>query len=808
LSITTNHRRKGNTVTNTEHTSKASRRATGLFALLGSLLHTQGSGTPKISQGTGASSSTPALLTLATIAASLLASASLTAALPATASAYATLEGPPIFSSAPGLPDGRVYELVSPADDDGNEAGASSLAPSSTGSVPAYEHYSVASAEGDSVFFETTGPMGESSSADILEYVATRTSSGWKTRSALPRPEESEEDVGGALRGKPKYLEMSGDFSHALAVPNGSSLAPLPAEGCASHQRQMYLAGSDPFVPASWLTQPVVPHNTEDCNAQGVPVGGTPDFSTVYFTYAGTLLPEDATRLPHTRKIPNQEETEAWGFYEDSEGVLRDAGLLPNGTLDPFGAVPAASLHRVALMGNQVSANGSRAFFVSPDPASCQENGGENNCAVDPPELYVRENGSSLLVSRDTLLPEADGLPVAAPHGAVPVNYAPIRPEEYKPETPYVFASVDGSQAFFQSEDQLTAAAPEGPPGNTSVKTYDFDVNTGQLTYLPGVTGKLVGTDTEGTALVFVRPEGNSTPAELDLWQAGPAGGSVTPVARLAEGEDVEPVRLSSDGSVVVFFASGLPGFNDAATREIFRYDAATNQLGCVSCVPAGVAPVSASMSVRREEEEEIHFSSLGVVDERGMSADGDRVFFQTVAPLVPQDVNTGSTVPGLEHAGFVSQGVDVYEWENGVVYLISTGRSPRDSYFLDSSESGNDVFFATTEGLVPADTDGGYSVYDARVPRPGDNPSPAAVPCEGAVCQGPPNVPSPLTLPASATFSGLGNPTPEVTPPSPPAKATTKTVKCRNGFRRDEKNNKCVKNVRHERKKNRRSKK
>jgi len=52
--------------------------------------------------------------------------------------------------------------------------------------------------------------------------------------------------------------------------------------------------------------------------------------------------------------------------------------------------------------------------------------------------------------------------------------------------------------------------------------------------------------------------------------------------------------------------------------------------------------------------------------------------------------------------------------------------------------------------------------------------------------------VPSPLTPPASATFSGLGNPTPEETTPPPPTKTTTKTVKCKHGFVK--KKNKCVK--------------
>jgi hypothetical protein len=89
-----------------------------------------------------------------------------------------------------------------------------------------------------------------------------------------------------------------------------------------------------------------------------------------------------------------------------------------------------------------------------------------------------------------------------------------------------------------------------------------------------------------------------------------------------------------------------------------------------------------------------------------------------------------------------------------------------------DNSVNGNNVFFSTAEGLAPGDTDGGYDVYDARIPEPGEKPA-LAVPCEGEVCQGPPSVPSLLGAPASATFSGLGNPAPAV----PAAPAATKPV-------------------------------
>jgi hypothetical protein len=718
--------------------------------------------------------------------------AAVCAVLPTTASAYASLEGPPTYSSAPGLPDGRVYELVSPADDDGNEAGASALTTSFTGRTPAAAHYSVASAEGDSVLFEGTGPMGETASPDMTMFVATRMGSGWKTRSLLPSPLQTVSGFG-TLEGEPKHVLMSSDFSNALVTAGAEyTLAPGMPTGCFE---QLYLAGSDPFVPATWMTQSGKCERIGSPNSEiGVPAGGSPDFSTVYFSYRGRLLPEDSVRS-----------SESWGFYEESEGAVREAGVLPNGTVDPLGAVPAVSLGTVVgynrgLVGNQVSADGSRAFFVSPSPEACEQSGG---CASDPPELYVREEGArSVLVSKDTLLPEVEGLSIAAPRGIVPLNRIITAETGIDPEldeTPYVLASVDGSQAFFQSKDRLTGEAPE----NTSVKTYDFDVNTGSLTYLPGVTGKLVGTDTEGSSLVFVRPASSSSPAEVDLWR-GPGSGSVTPITQLPGSEEVEPVRLSSDGSVVVFTTPALiPGFNNGGRSErtnsggepnenIYRYDSMTDTLGCVSCSPAGVAPASASMSDFHEHAIE-HDSSqdIGMLDERGISANGDRVFFETSAPLVPQDVNTSTTVPGREHEDMVSQGVDVYEWENGVVYLISSGKSGRDSYFLDNSESGNDVFFTTTEGLVANDTDGGYSVYDARIPRPGDNPLPAATPCEGSACQGPPRVQSPLAAPASMTFSGIGNPAPEAVVTTIKAVAK-KAVACKKDYVK--KKGKCVK--------------
>ncbi len=787
----------------------ASTPKTGLFALLRVYPRVEGISAPRAGLGSGAPNASLALLTALVLAALLV--------VPAVASAYATIEGPPVYSSAPGLPDGRVYEQVSPADKSGNEAGAVTF-----GNVGGEEHYGLAAADGNSVLFEGTGPMGETATAVSPYFVASknRGGAGWTTRSVTPRTQQGADEIGTSLAVTLADVYPSSDLSHAMFQTGEGGEYALPpgpiGVGCEEvHGRgQIYLAGSDPFVPATWLERPAptVENPIYNCNigdSGGAPVGGTPDFSTVYFAFAGTLLPEDASRVPHAQANANGA-TEAWGFYEDREGVLREAGVLPEGGLDPFGAVPAVSGHARALVGNQVSADGSRAFFVSPDPASCTYNGGLNNCAADPPELYVRENGEeTLLVSRDTLLPAAGGLPVAAPSGVVRTLNAVALPHEENDRADdgsYVFASPDGSQAFFQSADDLTRPAEEASPGSEP-KTYDFDLNTGALTYLPNVSGRIVETDTNGSAFAFLRAEIGSSPRELDLWSAGPDGGSVTSITQMSgkpeitEGVERAPLaRMSSDGSVLVFAtdSSLSSAFNSGGFKQIYRYDVPTNTLGCISCPPHGVTPTgNVSMSTLQLSEEGAPGGNgnnviRGEVDGRGISADGSRIFFDTPDPLVPQDANTGSTFVDPENGEQLTQGRDLYEWENGVIYLISTGKSPLDSYFLDNSENGDDVFFTTAEGLVPGDTDGAYDVYDARVPHRGDNPPPAAVPCEGAVCQGPPNVPSPLTPPASATFSGLGNPAsaPAATPVKP--KATPKATKCKRGYVK--RKSKCVK--------------
>ncbi len=483
-------------------------------------------------------------------------------ALPVAAGAFATVAPPPLFSSMPGLPDGRVYELVTPADKHGYGV-----------EVEGAEVVANASAEGDAILFKGEGPLAEASTNgnEFALFVSQRSpTGGWVTRSATPRgavgvhePEENNS----LLEQIPIFVFPSVDLSRlAFSTSGGADTGPPATRG----SNTLYLEGSDPFVEPVWVGGALI----EAGSGAGTFVGGTPDLGTLYIGKPG--------------------------FFEFRNGVLSDAGVLPDGSVSKYGAsAPALSAPsdptglNPEQTDNQVSADGLRAFFVSTaSPA-----------APAPLELYVRETAAD--GSQQTVLVSQSQLPghvgEAAPDGPLEMASAAPSPEhgngEYKSRGAfggsYVFASPDGSHAFFASVDRLTEAAPSGP----AVKLYGFDLETGVLEYLPGVTGSIVASAWDGSSFVFENTA--SSPFELDRWVAGPGGGSVTPIvqlpgpARCGALVCLESTRVVGGGSVVVFTTEvPLAGFNDAGGfQQIFRYDASSNELGCVSCPPAGVTP-------------------------------------------------------------------------------------------------------------------------------------------------------------------------------------------------------------------------
>ena len=209
------------------------------------------------------------------------------------------------------------------------------------------------------------------------------------------------------------------------------------------------------------------------------------------------------------------------------------------------------------------------------------------------------------------------------------------------------------------------------------------------------------------------------------------------------------------------------PGTQGYSINELFLYSAATGQLACASCNPTGEAPVAAGGVALFPGE------TRGVLRTRHVLTDAGQVFFETKDALVPSDTN------GV---------LDVYEYEGGHVYLISSGTSSFESNLEDVSENGDDVFFRSNQQLLPQDNqEEAIVVYDARVDGGFAEPS-SPPPCTTADSCRAPVSPQPLIYgaPSSQTFSGPGNLAP------PEAKPKAKSVKCKKGFIK--KKGKCVK--------------
>lgn len=620
----------------------------------------------------------------------------------------------PLTAQANTLPDNRVYEQVSPVLKNGFDAGAPA------GSV----RYAMAAADGGGLLYGSRGPMGEANRG-LQEYsVGRRGVGGWSSVSAVPPTWVAIPFVGGHT---PWSVVPSSDLSSLLFSASGSFVPDNPETGNAQLSGALNLGHADGSV--EWVTRPQIPNPVPAPGSIEIrtvqPVGGTPDLSTLYFWGSPTLLPQDAARAPSY--------DDAWGLYEYSAGTLRPAGTLPDGSEDPGGAAPASTgnsardiinILTAEAFGNQVSRDGSTLWFVSPDPGADPDQGPVT-------QLYVRRGGHSRLVSR------GPGGSVA-PSGVVGLHtlnggrFSDPRGHQF------AFGSADGGSAVFQSVDALTADAPS----DGSVKSYRYVVATDTVSYLPGVDGAtVVAASDDGRRFLF----GNTS--RIGVWDDG----SITTVVPISvnAAPQVAPARATASGSVFVFSTSAsIPGFNSGGAVQVYRYDVTQDKTVCVSCPPAGVVTAGDATLANQIKEGPL-------LAPRDVSADAQRVFFQSPDALVSRDSN------GQE---------DVYEWTPAGVSLISSGRSPRPSYLLDSSVSGDDVFFATSEGLDGGDTDGSYDVYDARVGG-GFKKADVAAPCAGDGCRSGVSGPAVLPSSASARLSGAGNQQPSADGPEPSAR-------------------------------------
>jgi hypothetical protein len=666
-----------------------------------------------------------------------------------------------------GLPDCRAYEMVSPLDKSDNNI---------------VEGEVRASVSGEAVTYASKGSFAKPMASMFSDrYMARRDSTGWATQNISP-PFDANTSGFDVPYGE---LWFTPDLSKGLVIGQSTPLTDESPVGYVN----LYVAdiGSGSYQAVTGPPPGLPPHEQDEHlnHTDPMPVWVSPDLSHVVFEeYAYQGLTPDAS--------PNH-----FHVYEWAGGHLSLVDVAPQGmTLEAEDQAGASELFVGPAQGDvwhAVSSDGSRVFFTGGEVEG--PGGGANQLG----QVYLRE-----VDLERTLQVSASQRTVADPNGIAPARYWG--------------ASADGSKVFFTSRSELTDDANTGPADNAA-NLYEYDVDTGVLTDL---TVDSNAGDTNGAAVLGLVTAGEDGSyvyfvAEGKLAEGGTSGrpnlyldraGKTVFIATLAPGSGPEErggdrndwygseagaggpaqhsVRVSPDGRTLAFESElSLTGYDNEPAepqecasgrcREVYLYDAANGTLACASCDQSGAPPRGPAGLGGNGATREGFGEGYWYYEPRNLSEDASRLFFHSPDSLVTQDNN------GRQ---------DVYEYENGRVYPVSDVAGNFDSYFLDATPSGNDVFIATADQLLPSDTDSRIDVYDARVGGglPVSEVPPVCV--NGDSCRGPISPqPGVFGAPASATFSGAENITPVVVKGA--AKAKAKAKRCKRGSVR--KRGRCV---------------
>jgi hypothetical protein len=637
-------------------------------------------------------------------------------------------------------PGGRAYELVSPPQKNGIDIAG----------MPSNTRVAV---NGNAVSYIAIGAFGDAiGSGQATNYLSVRDgragTNGWSTHAITPtqQPNSYLAELNGVA---PSYV---GDFSPDLNSGVFRAVSPLTDAPNVAQTRNLYVrhdllsAGPGSYQLASGSVSPLGPLPLAHATYRPFLVGASSDFSHVVF--------ESVLRLTADAPACTAPGDAVYGctplLYESVNGTVRLVGILPDGSAAAVSVAGQNASVRFYTP-HAVSGDGSRIVFTDAFSPSNAAQG----------DLFMRIDGSSTVQLNASERSSPD------PGGPQPATFWDATP--------------DDAAVYFTSGAQLTdddtnhtvdlyryeLAAPAGH--RLTRLSVDSDPSDGD----GASVSQVIGASTDGHYVYFIA-EGKLVPGapggvatRIYVWHDG----SVHQVGILSGGGDSlldgiptyslqqKLSRVSPDGRFMVFVSHsgvGLTGYDHGSCfvisgtqpcAEFYEYDAAgdggAGVVSCVSCAPGGVA-ASSDASVN----DQVNSSTVGnSFHLNRFLADDGRVFFDTGERLVGGDVN-GSVL-------------DVYEYDPGSrsVQLVSSGHSPDNSYFVDASPDGRDVFFLTRERLVGWDVDQNDDLYDARLG--GGFPEPAGVPgpCVGNACQGPASGAPAERVPGSVAFHAGSDP-------------------------------------------------
>ncbi len=682
-----------------------------------------------------------------------------------------------------GLPDCRAYEMVSPVQTGGQDATDATI-----GTGPR------AAVSGEAIAYSSRGSFAGPSGANVEnELVSRRGPNSWTTQGITPLF-------------NPQGLYQVSSYQALVFTPNlgegiASTSASLPETGApipSGAERDLY------------LTDFATPVKYRYVGESFFPMGASTDLSRVVFGENG--------------------EVSEWLDGSTIPVSVNNEGKPMNASVGDAAPVEQEVSRIRKDVWHAVSGDGSRVYFTSPGFFTTNK----GKPVEGAHELYVRVNvgqpQSPMSGETCTVVVDACTVEVSASERGVT--------DPHGPQTARFWgASVDGSKVFFTSKEELTDDAHTGAKDNAAnlyeynlakpegERLTDLTVDTDEATEGAAVQG--VAQISEHGSYVYFVANGalaagaseQQCRAETEEERTGEEpkqhnlgcnlyvvheGGVPVFVATLAKNdqydwsteEEGEPEKtgpgfttavVNPGGSYLAFMSErSLTGYDNRQAqpgecqgkiaetggqlgngycREVFVYDAVTGGLVCASCDPSGARPVGAS-GLRTEAGG----APFVQYRPRQLLEDGT-LFFDSSDALVPHASD------GREN---------VYEYENGHVYAISNVAGGHESFFMDASADGRDVFVATADQLLPEDVSNNVVVYDARVG--GGFPVVVGAPaCSNADSCKPPVSAQPAVFgaPASATFSGVGNrvvPSAAGGPGSTPVEPGRKTARCARG--------------------------